>query len=51
MAARIATILAATTCDAVNLRVHLPGIPREEIREQIRRLGEQVVPRLKALAA
>jgi hypothetical protein len=28
--------------------VHLPGIPTAAIREQIVRLGEEVVPRLRA---
>jgi len=33
--------------DAINLRVHLPGMPPSEVREQIIRLGSEVVPRLR----
>ena len=35
--------------DAVNLRVHLPGITGAEVREQITRLGAEVLPRLRRL--
>ena len=34
--------------DALNLRIHLPGMPPQEVREQISRLGAEVVPRLRA---
>ncbi len=34
--------------DALNLRVHLPGMPPQAVREQISRLGAEVVPRLRA---
>jgi hypothetical protein len=30
-------------CDCVNLRVHVPGVAPELAREQIRRLGDDVV--------
>ncbi len=33
--------------DALNLRIHLPGMPPGEVREQIARLGAEVVPRLR----
>jgi hypothetical protein len=34
--------------DALNLRVQLPGMAAEEVRDQIVRLGETVVGRLKS---
>lgn len=34
--------------DAVNLRVHVPGVGREAAREQIERLGREVVPGVRA---
>ncbi|MGD0394562.1 MAG: LLM class flavin-dependent oxidoreductase [Acidimicrobiales bacterium] len=34
--------------DALNLRIHLPGMPPHEVRQQITRLGAEVVPRLRA---
>ena len=34
--------------DALNLRIHLPGMPPDEIRDQIVRLGAEVVPLLRA---
>jgi alkanesulfonate monooxygenase SsuD/methylene tetrahydromethanopterin reductase-like flavin-dependent oxidoreductase (luciferase family) len=34
--------------DALNLRIHLPGMPADEVRDQIARLGTEVVPRLRA---
>jgi alkanesulfonate monooxygenase SsuD/methylene tetrahydromethanopterin reductase-like flavin-dependent oxidoreductase (luciferase family) len=33
--------------DALNLRVHVPGVSRENAREQITRLGDEVVPIVK----
>jgi alkanesulfonate monooxygenase SsuD/methylene tetrahydromethanopterin reductase-like flavin-dependent oxidoreductase (luciferase family) len=35
-------------CDCVNLRVHVPGVEPELAREQIRLLGEHIVPRFMA---
>ncbi len=35
--------------DAVNLRVHLPGLPPSAVRRQIAGLGESVLPRLRVL--
>jgi alkanesulfonate monooxygenase SsuD/methylene tetrahydromethanopterin reductase-like flavin-dependent oxidoreductase (luciferase family) len=37
----------ASGADALNLRVHLPGVSAAEVREQIGRLAEEVVPRLR----
>ena len=33
--------------DALNLRVHVPGVGPEAAREQIERLGTDVVPRVR----
>ena len=44
-------LMVQTGADAMNLRVHLPGIPAAAATEQIVRLGEEVVPRLRALLA
>ena len=38
----------ASGADALNLRVHLPGMPPDEVRDQIARLGDEVVPLLRA---
>lgn len=51
MAERINAVVRASTCQSVNLRVHLPDIPREAIRDQITALAGQVVPKLRALLA
>jgi alkanesulfonate monooxygenase SsuD/methylene tetrahydromethanopterin reductase-like flavin-dependent oxidoreductase (luciferase family) len=45
--ARLCELIDATNIDALNLRVHLPGIPPEAIREQIEALGTEVVGPLK----
>lgn len=45
--ARLCQLIAATKTDALNLRVHLPGMPPEAIREQIEALGTEVVGPLK----
>jgi len=37
----------AANVDALNLRVHVPGVSREDAHEQIARLGDDVVPLLK----
>jgi hypothetical protein len=44
---RLAAIATETGADALNLRVHLPGIPHEQIRQQIVRLADEVVPALR----
>jgi alkanesulfonate monooxygenase SsuD/methylene tetrahydromethanopterin reductase-like flavin-dependent oxidoreductase (luciferase family) len=47
LAARLLAALAASGADALNLRVHLPGLSPAAIRAQIARLGDEVVPRLR----
>jgi alkanesulfonate monooxygenase SsuD/methylene tetrahydromethanopterin reductase-like flavin-dependent oxidoreductase (luciferase family) len=49
MADQLRQVLVASGADALNLRVHLPGMPPELVREQIVRLGDEVVPRLREL--
>src|SRR5439155_8927339 len=49
LAVRLHDIVRAAGADAINLRVHLPDIPAGAIREQIVRLGEEVVPKLRQL--
>jgi hypothetical protein len=45
--ARLCELIEATKTDALNLRVHLPGMPPEAVREQIEALGTEVVRPLK----
>jgi alkanesulfonate monooxygenase SsuD/methylene tetrahydromethanopterin reductase-like flavin-dependent oxidoreductase (luciferase family) len=40
--------LTRSGCDAVNLRIHVPGVAPEAAREQIALLGDQVVGRLRS---
>jgi hypothetical protein len=49
VAARLHETLLATGADALNLRVHLPGITTDDIRRQIARLGEEMLPELRSL--
>jgi alkanesulfonate monooxygenase SsuD/methylene tetrahydromethanopterin reductase-like flavin-dependent oxidoreductase (luciferase family) len=51
IAQRLAAVLDEVGGDALNLRVHLPGIDEPAAREQIARLGEEVVPLLRPLVA
>jgi alkanesulfonate monooxygenase SsuD/methylene tetrahydromethanopterin reductase-like flavin-dependent oxidoreductase (luciferase family) len=51
MAEQLADLVAATGADALNIRVHLPGIPAAAIREQLEGLATDMLPRLRALAA
>jgi alkanesulfonate monooxygenase SsuD/methylene tetrahydromethanopterin reductase-like flavin-dependent oxidoreductase (luciferase family) len=44
---RLLDALRASGADALNLRVHLPGLSAADIRHQIVRLGDEVVPRLR----
>jgi alkanesulfonate monooxygenase SsuD/methylene tetrahydromethanopterin reductase-like flavin-dependent oxidoreductase (luciferase family) len=44
---RLLEMVETTRTDALNLRVHLPGIAPEAVREQIEILGSSVVGRLK----
>ena len=37
-------------CDALNLRVHVPGVSPEEARTQIARLGDEVLGRLRLVS-
>jgi hypothetical protein len=37
-------VLARTGADALNLRVHVPGVTPDQAREQIARLGAEVLP-------
>jgi alkanesulfonate monooxygenase SsuD/methylene tetrahydromethanopterin reductase-like flavin-dependent oxidoreductase (luciferase family) len=48
MAGELADLLAATGVDALNLRVHLPGITPSAVREQIAGLASDVLPALRA---
>jgi hypothetical protein len=34
--------------DALNIRIHLPGMAAADVRDQITRLGSEVVPRLRS---
>jgi len=44
-------VLARTGADALNLRVHVPGVSPAEAREQIARLGTEVLPGVRAALA
>ena len=46
-AERLAAALEATGADALNIRVHVPGIAASAVRDQIARLGAEVLPRLR----
>jgi alkanesulfonate monooxygenase SsuD/methylene tetrahydromethanopterin reductase-like flavin-dependent oxidoreductase (luciferase family) len=48
LAERLTSVLGAAGADALNLRVHLPGLSAAAVREQIVRLGDEVVPRLRS---
>jgi alkanesulfonate monooxygenase SsuD/methylene tetrahydromethanopterin reductase-like flavin-dependent oxidoreductase (luciferase family) len=47
LAERIAATMKEVGADALNLRVQLPGVPPEEVREQIIGIGTSVVRRVK----
>jgi hypothetical protein len=47
MAAVLADLLRATGADALNLRIHLPGMAPGAVREQISGLASDVLPRLR----
>lgn len=51
MAEALDDLLGATGSDALNLRVHLPGMDPGAIREQISGLAAEVLPRLRRLAS
>ena len=44
VAGQLADSVHATGADALNLRVHVPGVPRDAARAQIAGLGDEVVP-------
>jgi hypothetical protein len=44
---RLAAIMRAVGADALNLRVQLPGMSPQQVREQILQIGSSVVPPLK----
>jgi alkanesulfonate monooxygenase SsuD/methylene tetrahydromethanopterin reductase-like flavin-dependent oxidoreductase (luciferase family) len=46
--AGLADSLARAGCDALNLRVHVPGVPPEAAREQIALLGDEVLAPLRS---
>lgn len=49
VAERIAEVMKLINVDAVNLRVHLPGVTPAQARDQITRLAAEVVPKLRSL--
>jgi alkanesulfonate monooxygenase SsuD/methylene tetrahydromethanopterin reductase-like flavin-dependent oxidoreductase (luciferase family) len=49
MVERLAAVLSEVGADALNLRVQLPGMAHEHVREQIERIGTTVVQPLKRL--
>ncbi len=49
MAERLAATVHDVGADALNLRVQLPGMSPEQVREQIARIGSTVVPSLRKL--
>jgi hypothetical protein len=49
MAERLHATVTQIGSDAINLRVHLPGISGTQVRDQIGRLADEVVPRLRRL--
>jgi ClpP class serine protease len=49
VAERIAEAMEQINVDAVNLRIHLPGVTPTQARDQITRLAGEVVPNLRAL--
>lgn len=44
----LAQAVLAAGADSVNLRIHVPGVSPGEARDQIVKLGDEVVPRLRA---
>ncbi len=44
----LASVLEQTACDSLNLRVHVHGVAPEPVREQIERLGSEMLPLLRA---
>jgi alkanesulfonate monooxygenase SsuD/methylene tetrahydromethanopterin reductase-like flavin-dependent oxidoreductase (luciferase family) len=50
LAGQLDQVVRECGADSVNLRIHLPGMPPEAVRDQIVRLGSDVLPRLRTLA-
>jgi alkanesulfonate monooxygenase SsuD/methylene tetrahydromethanopterin reductase-like flavin-dependent oxidoreductase (luciferase family) len=48
LAERLLAALQASGASALNLRVHLPGMSAADVREQIARLGDEVLPVLRS---
>ncbi len=48
VAERLRDVLARSGCDTLNIRVFLAGIPPEVVHDQVRALGEQTLPALRA---
>ncbi len=48
VASRLLDGRAQAGTDALNLRVHVPGVTADAAREQIARLGDEVLPLLAA---
>jgi len=51
VAERVHDAMVRAGCDVVNVRVFLAGLTPAQVHEQIRRHGEETVPRLRALLA
>lgn len=49
VAQRLADAASEAHCDALNVRIHVPGVSPAAAREQIATLGENVLPKLRAL--
>jgi alkanesulfonate monooxygenase SsuD/methylene tetrahydromethanopterin reductase-like flavin-dependent oxidoreductase (luciferase family) len=48
LAERLDQVMRESGADALNLRIHLPGMPPREVRPQIARLGAEVAPLLRS---
>ncbi len=48
LAEQLDRVVHASGADALNLRIHLPGMSPSEVRDQIGRLGAEVIPRLRS---
>jgi hypothetical protein len=47
MAVQLREVMRSAGAGALNLRVHLPGMAPDSVRNQIARLGAEVLPRLR----
>jgi len=50
LAGQLDQVVRERGADSLNLRIHLPGMSPQAVRDQIVRLGSDVLPRLRALA-